>query len=363
MGSTLASTETATTLDLNVVLPLLSSVLSFVFAAMVADQWVRRRQPYQLVWTIGLVWFGIAAGTEFLGGVLGWNEALYRTWYLVGAVWVAGWLGLGTAYLLAKTRFGYAFAASILLAGLFTFLTDQRYHYPDSGLAPLIYFLVGLVVASGAVILTFLRDERWVHLAGAVVVGGTVVSAVMMATVQLPAPGFAVDPVTGIPTGDLFPGYIRLLTPFFNITGAFLLVLGALYSAYIFMPKRRVIRYSLDPGQGLVRFLANLAIAPVAIVVNLVASIPGAIVALLGRAPLEPGPGDDPHRHRRAHPGHHRRAQSVRDDQRLLRRPAAGHHLPVPRLPDQHRGLQRHPIAVHADRPGPTRPRVGARRR
>ncbi len=268
-------------MDLNVVLPLLSSVLSFVFAAMVADQWVRRRQPYQLVWTIGLLWFGIAAGTEFLGGLLGWNEALYRTWYLVGAVWVAGWLGLGTAYLLARTRFGYAFAVSILLAGLFTYLTDQRYHYPDSGLAPLIYFLVGLVVASGAVILTVLRDERWVHLAGAVVVGGTVVSAVMVATVQLPAPGFAVDPATGIPTGDLFPGYIRLLTPFFNITGAFLLVLGALYSAYIFMPKRRVIRYSLDPGQGLVRFLVNLAIAPVAIVVNLVASIPGAIVALL----------------------------------------------------------------------------------
>ena len=130
-------------MDLNVVLPLLSSVLALGFAAMVGDQWIRRRQPYQLVWTIGLVWFGIAAGTEFLGGAFGWSEALYRTWYLVGAVWVAGWLGLGTAYLLAKTRFGFAFAASILLAGLFTFLTDQRYHYPGSGAAPLVYFLIG----------------------------------------------------------------------------------------------------------------------------------------------------------------------------------------------------------------------------
>jgi hypothetical protein len=268
-------------LDLNVVLPLLSSVLAFGFAAMVGDQWVRRRQPYQLVWTIGLLWFGIAAGTEFLGGAMGWNEALYRTWYLVGAVWVAGWLGLGTAYLLAKTRFGFAFAVSILLAGLFTFLTEQRYHYPGSGSAPLIYFLVGLAIASGAVVLTILRDERWAHLAAVVVVGGTAVSAVMMATVQLPAPGFALDPATGIPTGELFPGYLRLLTPFFNITGAFLLVLGALYSAYIFMPKRRVIRYSLDTAQGLGRFGASLLIAPIAIVVNVVASVPGMIVALL----------------------------------------------------------------------------------
>ncbi len=43
-------------------------------------------------------------------------------------------------------------------------------------------------------------------------VGGTAVSAVMMATVQLPPPGFAVDPVTGVPTGELFPGYLRLLS-------------------------------------------------------------------------------------------------------------------------------------------------------
>jgi len=111
----------------NVVLPFLSSALSFIFAVFVADQWVRRRQSYQLVWTIGLLWYGISAGTEFLGGLLGWSEPLYRTWYLIGAIYVAGWLGLGTVYLLAKTRFGYAFAFSLVLAGLFTFLSEAKY--------------------------------------------------------------------------------------------------------------------------------------------------------------------------------------------------------------------------------------------
>jgi hypothetical protein len=82
--------------DLNVVLPFLSSSLSFVFAVLVADQWLRRRQPYQLVWTIGLLWYGISAGTEFLGGAFGWNDGLYRVWYLVGAFGVAAYLGLGT---------------------------------------------------------------------------------------------------------------------------------------------------------------------------------------------------------------------------------------------------------------------------
>jgi hypothetical protein len=56
----------------------------------------------------------------------GWNEALYRIWYLTGAVWTAGWLGLGTAYLLGRTRFGFGFALCLFLAGLFTFLTASR---------------------------------------------------------------------------------------------------------------------------------------------------------------------------------------------------------------------------------------------
>jgi hypothetical protein len=269
-------------MNLNVVLPSLSAILCFAFAATVADQWIRRRQPYQLVWTIGLVWFGVAAGSEAIAGISGWNELLYRAWYLFGAVWVAGWLGLGTVYLLARTRFGYAFAVSLVLAGLFTFLTEQRYHYPGSGAAPLIYVAVAAIGGVLVAVLTARGDARWAHVAGALIVGGSAASVVMMATASIPAPGFALDPHTGIPVGDLFPGYLRLLTPLFNITGAFALVIGALYSAYVFMPKRRILRYSLATGQGAGRMTTSLLVAPVAIVVNFVASLPGAVAALFG---------------------------------------------------------------------------------
>src|ERR1700704_4832608 len=102
---------------LNVALPLGSSVLSFVFAAMVFDQWVQRRQAFQLVWSIGLVWYGISAGCEFLGSAFGWNEVLYKTWYLIGALFVAAYLGAGTIYLLSKTRFGYFVGVTILIGG------------------------------------------------------------------------------------------------------------------------------------------------------------------------------------------------------------------------------------------------------
>src|SRR3972149_8596437 len=131
--------------DLNVALPLASSLLSFVFAVFLIDQWRERRRPYQLVWAIGMLWYGLSAGTEFLGGAFGWGETLYRLWYLIGAIWVAGWLGLGTVLLLAKTRFGYAFALTLFLAGLFTFLA--RHRYGDAGVWPIVYFALAGGVA------------------------------------------------------------------------------------------------------------------------------------------------------------------------------------------------------------------------
>jgi hypothetical protein len=267
--------------NLNVVLPFASSTLSIVFFVLLVDQWRERRRPYQAVWAIGMLWYGLSAGTEWLGGAVGWSEPLYKAWYLIGAIWVAGWLGLGTVYLLGRTRFGYAFAVSLFLAGLFTALTQAKYDYPQSGSAPILYFLAAVVLAGGVVVLSVLRSSRWPTLAAAAIVGGTLISAVMVATVTLPAPGWVVDPSTHIPTGELFPGYIRLLTPFFNITGAFALSLGAVYSAYVFMPKRRVVRYEIRRDRGAGSFIRNLLVAPGAIAVNLVASLPGAVRALL----------------------------------------------------------------------------------
>jgi hypothetical protein len=268
-------------MDPNVALPLASSLLSFVFFILLIDQWRARRRPYQLIWAIGMLWYALSAGTEFLGGAAGWNPSLYRTWYLIGAIWVAGWLGLGTAFLLARTRFGYAFAAALLLAGLFTYLSWRRYEYPDSGVAPFLYFGIAAFLSIVIVVMTYRRDDRWPRVAAAVIVGGTVASAVMVAVAQLPEPGYVVNPVTRIPTGDLFPGYLRLLTPFFNVTGAFSLVLGALFSAYVFMPKRRVIRYRLFRGQSLASLVGNLALATIGFPINVLASLPGAVVALL----------------------------------------------------------------------------------
>jgi hypothetical protein len=257
-------------------LPTLTSILALVMAIALLDQWRERRQPFQLVWAIGMAFYGIAAGCEALAAASGWNELLYRSWYLTGAVLTAGWLGLGTAFLLARTRFGYAVAISIFLAGLFTLLTQAKYHYEGAGSSPILYFIGAGLLALAIGVETYFQNERWPAFMAIGVVGASLLALVLTISSPLAEP-YRLDPATGQPVADLFPGSLRLLTPFLNITGGFALAFGALFSAYVFMPKRRVLPYSLDPNQPGDHFLFNLLISPVALTVNFFASLPGAI--------------------------------------------------------------------------------------
>jgi hypothetical protein len=271
-------------MDANVIIPALTAVLAIVLALALLDQWYARRRAYQAVWAAGMAFYGIAVACEAVAAALGWSEPVYQLWYLTGAVWTAGWLGLGTAFLLGRTRFGFGFALCLFLAGLFTFLTARRNPeiYADASTVAMLYFLAAGVLALAVSVETYFQNWRWPWMALLAVGGATVLSIVLMATASLPTPGYAVDPTTGVPTAAILPPELRLLTPFLNITGAFALGLGALFSAYVFMPKRRILPYSLDPGQPGDQFLFNLLIAPVAISVNFVASLPGAVSALLG---------------------------------------------------------------------------------
>jgi hypothetical protein len=266
---------------MNVILPGLTSLLALVFALALFDQWRERRHAFQLVWAFGMLFFFAASGSETLAGINGWNEALYKTWYIAGAVAVAAWLGLGTCYLLGRTRFGYAVALSLFLAGVFTFLTARKPEYAGAGDAALLYFIAAAVLGAAVAVETYFQNERWPHITAIAVVGTTIIGGLFVALATLTPPGYAIDPATGAPTGAAIPPALRLLTPFMNITGSFALFLGAAFSAYVFMPKKRVLNYSLDAGQSGDQFLFNLFIAPVAITVNFFASLPGAIGALL----------------------------------------------------------------------------------
>ncbi len=160
-------------------LPLLSAVLSFVFAFFVLRRYARRRKPHLLLWGIGIVFYGLGGFAEFYYGAFGWNPWIFRLWYLCGAVLVAAWLGQGTVYLLARRRVAHTLMAILLVASLF---------------------------AAYRVFTAELDPTRMIEgeLSGHAIV----------------TPG------------------VRVLTPFFNLYGLVTLVGGAVYSAYLFWRKR-----------------------------------------------------------------------------------------------------------------------------
>jgi hypothetical protein len=247
---------------LNVLFPLGSSVVSVVFAGLVLDQWWQRRRSFQLVWAIGLLWYAVSTGTEFIGSAFGWTEPLFRAWYLTGAFLVPAYLGVGTLYLLNKTRFGYFVAASVVIGGLFSLAATAR--YPGSAVGG--YTALALSVVTGAAIATAtaIRRELQAHVAMACLVVGTIAVTALVATAKLS--GGYLDPTTHVPVASAFPGYLRVSSVPFNAGGGLALVFGALYSAYIYMPKKRVLA-------------ARLAVF--AITVNFIASLPAATRALL----------------------------------------------------------------------------------
>ena len=87
-----------------IVIPLLSSIISFVFALLVFKRYFERKGTYLPLWGIGMVFYGIGGFCEFYFGAYGWNALVFRLWYLFGAILVAAWLGQGTVYLLAKPK-------------------------------------------------------------------------------------------------------------------------------------------------------------------------------------------------------------------------------------------------------------------
>jgi hypothetical protein len=158
--------------------PLITCIVSLIFAIVVLDQFLARRKPYQLLWAIGLFMYSLSTFTEFWWNVHSHVDILYRLWYLVGAILVAAYMGQGTLYLLMRWR-----TANIIM----------------------------------------------------VVLG----AATLYATIRIFTLNLDISGLTKLTGVGVFPTDIRAVaTPIFNTFGTFALVGGALYSAYIFWRKR-----------------------------------------------------------------------------------------------------------------------------
>jgi hypothetical protein len=99
--------------------PFLAGLVSATFAALVLRSWAARRGPHLAAWGIALVMFAIASLAAASGMLFGWTSAMFRTYYLFGAIVNVPVLGLGTVYLLGARRVGHvaAIALTVVIVG------------------------------------------------------------------------------------------------------------------------------------------------------------------------------------------------------------------------------------------------------
>jgi hypothetical protein len=84
-------------------LPFASTLIVFVFAALVLLRFKQRGGIHLLLWGIGLVMYGLGTLAEAVLAV-SYSSLMLHTWYLFGAVLTPAWLGQGTIYLLVRRQ-------------------------------------------------------------------------------------------------------------------------------------------------------------------------------------------------------------------------------------------------------------------
>ena len=167
-------------------IPIFSTLVTFAFVIAVFRRYLRRRGTHLLIWTIGLLWYGLGTLSEVILG-LTFSGPFLKIWYLSGAMLTAAWLGQGTIHLLVRRN---------RLAWILT-----------GALACVTVLSVGLVLA---------------------------------APLTSAAPSFNVTQPVSSQYQDILTrsGATVALTIILNIYGTLILIGGAIYSAFIFWRKR-----------------------------------------------------------------------------------------------------------------------------
>ena len=91
---------------MNVALAAAATLVSTAFALSTVDRWLRRRRPHELAWSISLALFALGSGALWWAEAHQWSLNSFRVFYLAGAILNVPWLALGTVYLLGGQRVG-----------------------------------------------------------------------------------------------------------------------------------------------------------------------------------------------------------------------------------------------------------------
>jgi len=167
---------------------LLAAICALVAAVFIFDQHLHRPRPFKLMWSLGLLFYGIAAAAAFAGAIDHWTVLEYKLWYYFGGIMTAAFLGLGSCFLLAPRRVAQGFAAVMIILAVYAAVRIALYPVPAD-------------------------------------------VAAQIASVPF-------SEVTNVSKLPVFPGDLNVVAIVMNITGALWLFGGALWSAWTFIRRR-----------------------------------------------------------------------------------------------------------------------------
>lgn len=96
-------------------IPIATTVVAAVFATIVLRRYRERGGTHLLWWGVGLVLYGVGTLTEGLTTALGWNQWVFRIWYITGALCGGAPLAQGTVYLLMRRRTAHVLSALLVM--------------------------------------------------------------------------------------------------------------------------------------------------------------------------------------------------------------------------------------------------------
>lgn len=191
-------------------IPIVTTVIAAVFAAAVFRRWRARGGAHLWWWAVGLVTYAAGTCTEAAVTLVGWREALFRAWYITGALLGGAPLAQGTVYLLLSRRTAHRLTA-VLLPAIALAATCVL-------LSPIDYAAVEPHRLTGRVL-----EWRWVRAfspfinlyAFAFLVGGAILSAVRYARQPGQQHRFAGNVLIAV--GALLPGIGGTATRFGHV--------------------------------------------------------------------------------------------------------------------------------------------------
>ncbi|HSH76648.1 MAG TPA: hypothetical protein VLA09_13255 [Longimicrobiales bacterium] len=113
-------------------IPIATTVLTIFFAPIVFRRWRERKPaPHLIWWAFGIAAYGLGTLTESLTTLFGWNEFVFRSWYISGALLGGAPLAQGTVYLMfsrkTATRMALAVGAAIVAGATVVLLSPIDY--------------------------------------------------------------------------------------------------------------------------------------------------------------------------------------------------------------------------------------------